>query len=106
MRILFERILEGNARYVKIAGNSEETPPTAHIATGSQFAVVDAGELKMFDETSGEWNTFAKFDTGASGGGSVGGGLGGTLGGGLGGALGGGSDEPGEPEEPAGGEGE
>lgn len=101
MRILYEKILEGNTRYVKMAGNSEETPPTENIATGSQFAVVDAGELKMFDEVSGEWNTFAKFDTGASGG------VGGTLGGGLGGTFGGGSDEPGEPEEPeepAGGE--
>lgn len=100
MRILHERILEGNVRYIKAAGNSEETPPTENIATSSQFAVADAGEVKMFDETSGEWHTFAKFDTGAAA--SVGGGLGGGL---LGGNTGG-NDEPNEPEEPAEGDGE
>ena len=63
MRTIYERILEGNKRLVKIVGNSDETPPTADIATGSQFAVADAGELKMYDETKG-WSTYAKFDTG------------------------------------------
>lgn len=64
MQILYERVLSGNKRLVKIAGNSDETPPTTNIATGSQFAVADAGELKMYDETKG-WSTFAKFDTGS-----------------------------------------
>ena len=64
MRILYERVVEGNKRLVKLAGNSDETPPTENIVTGSQFAVTDAGELKMYDETKG-WNTYAKFNTGA-----------------------------------------
>lgn len=64
MQILYERVLEGNKKLVKIAGNSDEIPPTANIATGSQFAVADSGELQMYDETKG-WNTFAKFDTGS-----------------------------------------
>lgn len=63
MRTVYERILEGNKRLVKIVGNSDETPPTENIATGSQFAVADGGELKMYDETKG-WSTYAKFDTG------------------------------------------
>lgn len=92
MRIISERIISGNVRLVKIAGNSDETPPTDGIATGSQFAVADAGEVKMYDETKG-WSTFAKFDTGAAA--SVGGGLGGGL---LGGNTGG-NDEPTEPAE-------
>lgn len=96
MRILHERIIEGNVRYIKAAGNSSETPPTENIATGSQFAVADAGELLMFDETSGEWHTYAKFDTGAAA--SNGAGLGGLLGGNTGGNN--------EPEEPAEGDGE
>ena len=64
MKILHERILDDSTRLVKIAGNSDETPPTAGIATGSQFAVTDGGEIKMYDETKG-WSTFAKFDTGS-----------------------------------------
>lgn len=63
MRTVYERIIEGNKRLVKIVGNSDETPPTKDIATGSQFAVADGGELKMYDETKG-WSTYAKFDTG------------------------------------------
>ena len=95
MRILYERIIDGQKRYIKAAGKSTETPPTANIATGSQYAQVDAGIIQMFEETDGEWHNFAKFDTGATSGGS----LGATLGGGLGGGLGGsnpGTEEPAE----------
>ena len=95
MKTLYERILDDSTRLVKIAGNSDETPPTAGIATGSQFAVTDGGEIKMYDEIKG-WSTFAKFDTGAAA--SVGSGLGGGFGGG--GVYTGGNDEPEEPEEP------
>lgn len=99
MKTLYERILDDQTRLVKIAGNSDETPPTEGISTGSQFAVTDGGEIKMYDETKG-WSTFAKFDTGAAA--SVGSGLGGGL---LGGNPGG-NDEPEEPTEPAEGGGE
>lgn len=64
MRILYERILADGVKVIKAAGNSDETPPTDGIASGSQFAVTDGGEIKMYDETKG-WSTFAKFDTGA-----------------------------------------
>lgn len=95
MRILYERILEDGVKVIKAAGKSTETPPTAGIATGSQYAQVDAGILQMFEEIDGEWHNFAKFDTGATSGGS----LSATLGGGLGGGLGGsnpGTEEPAE----------
>ena len=105
MRTLYERVLDGGIRLVEIAGNSNETPPEAGIATGSRFIVTDGGEIQMYDETEG-WNTFAKFDTGAaaSAGAGLGGGLGGMLGGGGGNP--GGNDDPGEEEPGTGGEGE
>ena len=99
MRILYERIIDGQVRFIKAAGKSTETPPTANIATGSQYAQVDAGIIQMFEETDGEWHNFAKFDTGADAGGSLGSGLGGVLGGGLGGSNPGGNDDPDEPAE-------
>ena len=99
MKTLYERILDDQTRLVKIAGNSDETPPTEGIATGSQFAVTDGGEIKMYDETKG-WSTFAKFDTGAAASTSS------SLGGGFGGLLGGNPGGNDEPTEPAEGDGE
>ena len=71
MRILYQRILEDGVKYIKAAGKSTETPPTDGIATGSQYAQVDAGVIQMFEETDGEWHNFAKFDTGADAVGSL-----------------------------------
>lgn len=69
MRILYERVIDGKVKYIKAAGNSNETPPTENIATGSQFVIVDAGIIQMFDETDGQWYDFAVFDNGSGGGG-------------------------------------
>lgn len=54
MRIIEQRIIEGNIKFVKIAGKSTETPPTAGICSGSMFVQVDAGIVQMFEETDGE----------------------------------------------------
>ena len=101
MDILYDRIISGGKHFIKAAGKSTEVPPTkidgVYLASGSQYAQVDAGILQMFDGVDGEWHNFAVFDTGSSASGSLGSGLGGTLGGGLGGVLGGsntGTDEP------------
>ena len=69
MRILYERVIEGGVKFIKAAGNSGETPPTAGIATGSQFAVTDTGTIKMYDEEDGEWYDFAVFNNESAGGG-------------------------------------
>ena len=100
MDILYDRIIEGNKHFIKAAGLSTEVPPTqingANLASGSQYAQVDAGTIQMFDGRDGEWHDFAKFDTGASASASVGGGLGG----GLGGGFGCGNDDPDDPDDP------
>ena len=111
MDILYDRIVSGNKHLIKAAGLSTEVPPTTRggekLASGSQYWQVDTGIVQMFDGKDGEWWNFAQFDTGASSAsvGSLGGGLGGGLGGSLGGGLGG-TQDPEEPTEPEGGEGE
>lgn len=64
IRILQERVLEGNTRYIEVAGNADDTPPTANVCTGSLF-FIDGGKVQMFDETSGEWHDFADFGGGS-----------------------------------------
>lgn len=105
MRILVDRIIEGNIHYIKAAGKSTEVPPTKNICSGSMYVQVDNGTVQLFDEIDGEWHNFAKFDTGASASASVGstfnGGFG--LGAGLGSTHEEATEEPVEeqPEEDA-----
>ena len=65
MRTLIERIVEGNVKYVEMAAASSEISdlPVDNICTGSTCAIADVGKVLMFDEVSGEWNTFAVFNT-------------------------------------------
>lgn len=96
MRILVDKIIEGNIRYIKAAGKSTEVPPTKNICSGSMYVQVDNGTVQMFDEIDGEWHDFAKFDTGASASASVGS----TFSGGFGLGSGLGSTHEEETEEP------
>lgn len=59
------RIITGNKKYVECAGLSTDTKPTKDICTGSIAAEVDTQTIYMFDETSGEWKTFAEFGSGS-----------------------------------------
>ena len=55
MRILSERIIEGNVKYVVISGDSSESKPIEDICDGSVFIESDTGDSYMFNELSGEW---------------------------------------------------
>jgi len=56
VRILTERIIEGNKKYIEAAALSTDTPfPTADLVTGSVLVTVDNGKGYLFNETAGEW---------------------------------------------------
>lgn len=55
LRILEQKIIEGNKCYIEAAGLSTDTKPTVNIVTGSVFVAVDTGKGYLFNETSGEW---------------------------------------------------
>ena len=55
VRVLTERIIEGNKKYIEAAALSTDTKPTANIITGSVLVTVDDGKGFLFNETAGEW---------------------------------------------------
>lgn len=55
IRILEERIIEGNKKYIEAMGLSTDSKPTAGIVTGSVFVEVDKSDAYFFNETSGAW---------------------------------------------------
>ena len=55
VRIINERIIEGNKRYIEAFGVEDDTKPTADIVTGSSFTEVDTATTYLFDEKSGDW---------------------------------------------------
>ena len=55
VRIINERIIEGNKRYIEAFGVEDDTKPTADIVTGSVFTEVDTATTYLFDEKSGDW---------------------------------------------------
>ena len=60
IRILEERILTGNIKYIEAAGLSLDSKPTANIATGSLFLEADTGDVYAFTEgDSPAWNQIA-----------------------------------------------
>lgn len=63
VRILHERIIEGDLKYVELAATDGATLPTENLCTGS-LAFVVGGLVKMFDEESGDWTDFADFGGG------------------------------------------
>ena len=56
VRILTERIIEGNKKYIEAAGLSTDSKPTADLVTGSVFVEVNTGDAYLFDETGAEWD--------------------------------------------------
>ena len=55
VRILTERIIEGNKKYIEAAALSTDSKPTANLVTGSVLVTVDNGKGYLFNETAGEW---------------------------------------------------
>ena len=55
LRILNERIIEGNKKYIEAACLSTDSKPTADLVTGSVLVTVDNGKGYLFNETAGEW---------------------------------------------------
>ena len=55
VRILEQRIIEGNKKYIDCACLSNDTKPTADIVTGSTALEVDTSDAYFFDEVSGTW---------------------------------------------------
>ena len=56
IRILYERIIDGDTKYIEAAGLSTDSKPTSGIITGSKFFEVDTGAGKCFDEVGAEWH--------------------------------------------------
>lgn len=50
VRILEERIQQGNKRYIEAVGLSTDTKPTDNIVTGSLFVEVNTGKVFMHNE--------------------------------------------------------
>ena len=60
IRILYERIIEGDTKYVEAAGLSTDSKPTAGLATGSLFLEVNTGDIYAFEEgTTPAWDKIA-----------------------------------------------
>ena len=55
VRILTERIIEGDKKYIEAAGLSTDSKPTANLVTGSVFVEVNTGDGYLFNETAGTW---------------------------------------------------
>ena len=58
VRIMDERIIEGNKRYVELFCLSTDTKPTENLVTGSFCMEVDTGKTYFFNEeaaSGSEW---------------------------------------------------
>ena len=57
IRILTERVFEGNKKYIEAVGVHDDDKPTKDIVTGSVFVEVDTGDGFLFkeDATTPAW---------------------------------------------------
>ena len=56
IRVIDMRIIEDGVKYVRLAGLSTDSKPTAGICTGSEFIETDTGSKYLFSEgDSPEW---------------------------------------------------
>lgn len=66
VRIIEERIIVGNVRYIEASGLKTDSKPTANIATGSLFLEVDTGDVYAFAEgDSPAWDKIAALGGGS-----------------------------------------
>ena len=60
VRIINERLITKDKKYVEAFGLSTDDKPVAGIITGSKFTEVNTGDVYLFDETStGTWTKVA-----------------------------------------------
>ena len=60
VRIVSERFITPEKKYVEAFGLSDDDKPVAGIVTGSKFTEVDTGDVYLFDEMStGTWTKVA-----------------------------------------------
>ena len=55
VRILVEKIIDGDLRYIEAAGTSADEKPTENLVTGSVFVEVDTGTVSFYEEENGDW---------------------------------------------------
>ena len=66
IRVIYERIIDGNKRYIEAAGLSTDSKPTANIVTGSLFLEVNTGDVYAFEEgDSPVWDKITALGGGA-----------------------------------------
>lgn len=57
IRVLVDRLYEGDVHYIEAAGLSTDAKPTAGIITGSKFIEADTGDQYLFaEDDSPSWN--------------------------------------------------
>jgi len=56
VRIVEEKIIDENKRYIEAYGLSTDTKPTELLITGSIFVEVNTGNAYLWDETGATWN--------------------------------------------------
>ena len=56
VRIVEEKIIDKNKRYIEAYGLSTDTKPTELLITGSVFIEVNTGSAYFWDETGATWN--------------------------------------------------
>ena len=57
IRILEQRVIEGNKTYIRAAClSTDEAKPAGDFVTGSELTEADTGAKFMYDETAGQWN--------------------------------------------------
>ena len=60
VRVIVERIIDSNKRYIVAAGLSSDDKPLENIITGSRFLEVDTGIVCAYDETNQAWFALGK----------------------------------------------
>lgn len=64
LRIIEDRIIEGQVHYIEAAGLSTDDKPVTDIVSGSMFTEIDTRTIYLFDEEGdpgSEWVVFVQF---------------------------------------------
>lgn len=55
VRIIVDRIIEGNLHYIEANCLSTDTKPSTNLVTGSVMVEVDTSKAYFFDEAGAQW---------------------------------------------------
>lgn len=56
IRVINQRIITGDVKYVELSCIHDDSKPTENICTGSLAFEADTGDVYAFDEESSTWN--------------------------------------------------